>query len=150
MCCLPLTSFCLSQLSIQFLLVWLTFTAPTYLSIAILYDLTNSIIALTSSSSKGLTHSLNRIVWVGLTFWRCFHSDQINSFRHSEWGVPQYDFYEFATILQVATIIFYYFILFLLILTCTPEQYTCTSINTFLTTFVLLDNIKLPNAHYII
>ena len=62
------------------------------------------------------------------------------SFRRFVGGVPQYDFYEFATILQVATIIFYYFILFLLILTCTPEQYTCTSINTPPTTF--LRNIR--------
>ena len=50
-------------------------------------------------------------------------------------GVTHYDFCKFATILQVATIIFYYLILFLLILTCTPEQYTCTSSNTLPTTF---------------
>ena len=55
--------------------------------------------------------------------------------RYPKRGVPQYDFYEFATILQVATIIFYYLILFLLILTCTPEQYTCASTNTLPTTF---------------
>ena len=46
-------------------------------------------------------------------------------------GVTHYDFCKFATILQVATIIFYHFISFLLILTFTPEQFTCTSINTF-------------------
>ena len=49
------------------------------------------------------------------------------------WGVLQYDFYLFATLLQVATIIYYYFLLFLLNLNILSvyhtEQYTCTTIN---------------------